>query len=288
VVAENLCTLHSRNGDERAMKYNNCHQQVNEVLDYIESQLHHSYLKQYLMDPIIDIDRINLLLLPFWEEDRNDYHIVQCVSTAMLIQIALDTHDKVTNSMNEPLKERQLTVLAGDYFSGLYYKILAETNDVPLINALAKATKKVNESKISIYKNANNDLENLLYDLKTMESAIITNFLYNFNQTQWIELSETILVIKRLLSEREMLVKGTYTPFTSSLRTLSIYNQEQQILNDEKERILHQLNKNLDHYRETLSELSEKMNIPSEYLSNKIDVLLDHPQPIDKIFVEEG
>ena len=172
------------------MKFIDCNHQANIIHQYIEEQLHHSYLKEYIDQPYIDRDRIYFLLLPFINEGRTmSKEVVQWISTAMLLQIALDTHEKVTISERDSLKERQLTVLAGVYFSSLYYKILAETDDVELICNLAKAIKEINESKISIYKNEHKSIIEAHEEVKDKGISNCFQFLSNsFEEEQWMEL----------------------------------------------------------------------------------------------------
>ena len=71
--------------------------------------------------------RINLLILISIVEklELSPHEKDTLVQAIMFMNIALDTHDNVSNTLldKNSMKIRQLTVLAGDYYSGLYYKL---------------------------------------------------------------------------------------------------------------------------------------------------------------------
>ncbi|MBP1994719.1 heptaprenyl diphosphate synthase component 1 [Paenibacillus eucommiae] len=72
-----------------------------------------------------------------------------------LVQIGLDTHDRVsiTNDVKEKkvARSRQMKVLAGDYFSSLYYNLLAQTGQIELVSLLSTAICEVNRQKMNLY-----------------------------------------------------------------------------------------------------------------------------------------
>lgn len=132
----------------------------------------------------------------------------------MLIQIALDTHELITNeSQSKDLeKNRQLTVLAGDFYSGHYFQLLAEAEDIHMIKILAEAIKEINEQKIVLYQKAAANIEELVKSIVIVEHALVDKLIAAFQMEEWKNLSSFILLIKRLLKE-----KNTYNETGSSL-----------------------------------------------------------------------
>ncbi len=69
---------------------------------------------------------------------------------ALLLQIGLDTHDLITESDVLHLEQRraqQLQVLAGDYYSSYFYKLLAAHADFEAIALFSEAVIQINEEK---------------------------------------------------------------------------------------------------------------------------------------------
>ena len=94
--------------------------------------------------------------------------------TVMLIQIALDTHDFVKNDDEEieSMEVQQLTVLAGDFYSGLYYKELSYLPNIHLIRCLAEAIKIINENKIRVYQREITTFEDFMHSMKIIETSL--------------------------------------------------------------------------------------------------------------------
>lgn len=69
-----------------------------------------------------------------------------------LMQHGLDTHELVNGK--EEARERQMTVLAGDYFSSRFYQLLSQAESVQAIRTVSHAVCEVNRIKMSLYTRA--------------------------------------------------------------------------------------------------------------------------------------
>lgn len=72
-----------------------------------------------------------------------------------LVQIGLDTHERIDRSNDvrggDPMRSRQLKVLAGDYFSSWFYHLLAKSNQIEMVGILSKAIADFNVMKANLY-----------------------------------------------------------------------------------------------------------------------------------------
>lgn len=176
------------------------------VLQQLESEIRglvsHSYLKQYIATPMIDRHKLAFLhdvfsLLPVAERQQQQYTI-----SSMLVHMALDTHDKVA-VINEQttLKTQQLTVLAGDYFSGLHYVLLAQVKDITMIQTIARAIKIINEQKIKLYQRECQSVADLLKTVVAIEASIIHEVVARYDVDVDVERIERQLLNDRLQLE---------------------------------------------------------------------------------------
>ncbi|WLR43743.1 heptaprenyl diphosphate synthase component 1 [Bacillus carboniphilus] len=164
----------------------------------LKDHLSHSYLLKYIQQPEIDEDKL-LLLLAFFEglpdltvKQKHTY-----VITTLLVQIALDTHEQVTSdkiTSQEQLVQRQLTVLAGDFYSGLYYQLLSQIDDISLVRTLARAIKEINEHKMRIYEGNQGEI----ISLTIVESSLYKHLFSYYNCSSWVQLAESFLMYKKL------------------------------------------------------------------------------------------
>ncbi|WP_249899615.1 heptaprenyl diphosphate synthase component 1 [Paenibacillus sp. PK3_47] len=72
-----------------------------------------------------------------------------------LVQLALDTHESIDRSSEQPggdaMRSRQLKVLAGDYFSSWFYRLLARSGQIEMIGILSTAIAEFNVMKAGLY-----------------------------------------------------------------------------------------------------------------------------------------
>jgi heptaprenyl diphosphate synthase len=195
---------------------------IADVKERIEERLLHPYMFQYINTPILDEDKLLLLISILDQCKLSNKELENYAITTMLLQVALDTHELVTNTSanNEVLKQRQLTVLAGVYYSGLYYKLLAECSDVHAIRMLAQAIKTINDKKIIVYQKDISEIDILMNNVKVIESSLINQFSDYFRLNGWPAIVENFLFIKRLSREKENFIQKKSSILFDALHTL--------------------------------------------------------------------
>ncbi|WP_051239647.1 heptaprenyl diphosphate synthase component 1 [Pontibacillus halophilus] len=189
---------------------------IKELKDSIQYQLKHPYVAKFIPEPVINEDKIVFLTSIVSGVDRlSEEQKRKYVIATMLVQIALDTHELVTVSSdgeNEELrKSRQLTVLAGDYYSGLYYYLLSKIGDVSMIQTLATAIKDINEYKMKLYNDQLNIGQMVEY-LRDIESLLIRRVAEFLGRTSILNTAADWLVATRLRSENVHFRKREVAP----------------------------------------------------------------------------
>lgn len=174
-----------------------------EIKDQLNSYIKHPYLMKHIDTPWINDDKLLVLYLMFKEHGKTS-SINPYIHAIMLVQLALDIHDTIqihNTSTHKEIKARQLTVLAGDYYSSLYYRILANENDANMTGILANAIKVINELKMTFYKDNDMSLEERLALLKEFESHLIVSIADTLGLAHWNHALKQFFYIKRLQRE---------------------------------------------------------------------------------------
>ncbi|MDG5787604.1 heptaprenyl diphosphate synthase component 1 [Evansella sp. AB-P1] len=263
--------------------------ELNSIIESFFSEVKHSYLQKYLEDPLIDEDQATFLYLMLKDKTLDSSYISHCIVTTTLVQAALDTHELVTvnNLENDTLKKkRQLTVLAGDYYSSLYYFILSTVNDVSLMRVLAKSIQEINESKMNVYIGQEAKEDSFIHDIKVIDSILLRNIADLFQLTEWKEIVDEFFFYKRLLKERFLWIhsgiKGSISDYLlrKMESTKHSFNQE--------ERLVQQFGQYIEASRQKLLSLSRDRKGLNSYFLTRIDSLLQENHYDEQRVMEEG
>ncbi|MFC7391563.1 heptaprenyl diphosphate synthase component 1 [Scopulibacillus cellulosilyticus] len=175
-----------------------------DIKEKLKYTMEHPYLDKYSVRPYIDEDKLLAFYL-LLKENGSYKKVYDYVIVMMLVQIALDTHDHVTN---EPLKNqsqnksRQLTVLGGDYYSALYYFILTNIPDLQMTKQIAKAIQEINEYKMAFFSNDHVQWTTLFQQLGRIESVLVTKIASYLGFSGWTKIIFDYFLLKRLSLEK--------------------------------------------------------------------------------------
>lgn len=195
------------------MKIHLTTEHLHDLKQRIEWLLKQEYLMKYLGRPEIDRDKLVLLTGMYLDAKYPKQKAELFIFATMFVQCALDTHDLVFEGNltdSKKIVQRQLTVLGGDYFSSLYYQMLAKSGEVEMIATIAKAIREVNENKMRIYLPAEKKPQtaSFIKNIQKMESALIAKQAERLELKEWKRFSECYFLVRRLRQEIAWLDAG--------------------------------------------------------------------------------
>ncbi|WP_054669532.1 heptaprenyl diphosphate synthase component 1 [Calditerricola satsumensis] len=118
------------------------------VLKQVSNLWNHPLFAHAVDKPLLPAPLAYTYFLFLHTTARSDEAIARRVIPLCLVQLGLAAHDAVDRTACP--RARQLTVLAGDYASSLYYALLAQMDDIALIRTLARAIERINAWKVEM------------------------------------------------------------------------------------------------------------------------------------------
>ena len=268
---------------------------IRELRQLIEKTAYHPYLQKYIEKPMVDEDKLLLLWGLFNElnlsiNERNHYML-----STMLVQIALDTHEKVSNTNmtlggSELLKSQQLTVLAGDYYSGLYYKVLSEVENIEMIRSLSSAVKKINDHKILLYQYSLTSIPLLMNSVTAVEASLIYKIAEFYQKTTWMNITENVLLLKRLLIEKEQYMKSGHSILFGGLRMILFpdMKEKMQLSNQHVEQLINTMNACIENAIHAVKQSKDELPLENVELHRRIEELLSSTELKANSYAKEG
>jgi heptaprenyl diphosphate synthase len=198
--------------------------EVRAIIDQIYQSITHSFVEQYVDVPAIAENRLALLYLFLLERGMTKERARTFSMSTGLVQLGLDMHERVKNSYDNSLaaeRSRQLTVLAGDYYSSRYYQMLAEAGELEAIQVLSDAIQRVNEAKMTLYmaerdgRLSSDEYLTLRTEIDTGLYVAIVDKYADSEETRrfWTALFEETAAVENMLGEWEQLKWQQQVPF---------------------------------------------------------------------------
>ncbi|PZD93527.1 heptaprenyl diphosphate synthase [Paenibacillus sambharensis] len=99
--------------------------------------------------------RVRLLYTLLSEGKASAEHHELYALVVSLVQMGLDIHDHIDTDTavlsQMRMRERQLNVLAGDYYSARFYHLLSQAGQVGMVRSLSDAICEINRQKMNLY-----------------------------------------------------------------------------------------------------------------------------------------
>ena len=212
------------------MRLDSISNEVIQLNSEIKNIIYHSFVLKFIDTPDINDDMIAVMVKILRDANVEQKFMPYYIVSVMLMQIALDTHEEVSNTEEDEspdrLRQRQLSILAGDYYSSMYYHILAKTKDIEFINMISRGVQEVNEAKVRLYLDKDTDEETIVMYLCRIETLLVDKTAEYFNIIEQKDLYIDFLLYKRLQAELESYEHNRTSNFIRALQSIhTVYDE---------------------------------------------------------------
>lgn len=207
-------------------------QAVGQFKILILDSIRHNTLLKYTGTPLLNEQQLFFLLLPKLNGEAWNDDITKSAITVGIVHSSLAEHDKI-HVTNAESKEQQLTVLSGDYYSGRYYQLLAQMENITLIRQLSKAIVARCEHEITVYEEKTRAFYEWIDSLIVIETALIERFYHVYNYDHYRVLMQQTLIITRLKRELANLLQGQPSIYIERMQSSLLGQSVKEALEDE-------------------------------------------------------
>lgn len=192
------------------------------------AEMEHAYLTRFLTAP--NLERLQMILAEALVRAAGlPPRVANTVIAALLlIYHGLAVHDEIeTLTARDDERYRQLGVLAGDYYSSKYYRLLAEAGEIALIGQFARAVQQVNEARAELERDPSDfSLKTDRYQQshETIQSALLHSLRVHYlpEQPQWAMLITHL--VRAQIQSRELESASTHI-WARTLPNLTIWQK---------------------------------------------------------------
>lgn len=186
--------------------------QIENYIHEVDRAIREPIVERDIGEAAIDPNKAFFLLLPLLNEERWTDRMNTAAIAIGAVHAAFDAHDSIS-AQAVSTKGQQLTVLAGDHFSGVHYKLLASLPNFDLIRSLSQTIGHINEMKTICHEQMPDTDTELLIAFRLIEAGCVLEFLNSFGLSQYAPFASSALPLLRLTQMRledDFMVDGRF------------------------------------------------------------------------------
>ncbi|WP_180316673.1 heptaprenyl diphosphate synthase component 1 [Shouchella shacheensis] len=227
-------------------------QSASQLKERFSSLVHHEYLHTYIDDTCPDEEELWLTYSIFLKGTSIE-RASAITLAAGFVHAGLDIHARVSlhNSEDDASrKKRQLNVLAGDFYSALYYQSLASVNAVDMIELYGSTIQEIHEQKMSVYVSEQRPFAEALEIARGIDAMLVQNIAATLGQWEYNELLADFFLFKRMVEEEKQWREGTHFPLVEVVLTEGDEDRAWRVWQMAKGKLIEVLERHADAYPE--------------------------------------